>query len=105
MEQWSDLVLQGTVVAASVMALTEWLSFGASGNGKRGLALLYSAVLTFTAYLIGVIDIPAVVAPEFAEAQWPRFLILAVVAVLTAGEAMGVHAVARTLRGGAGDPR
>jgi len=88
---WKELLLQGGVVAASVWALTEFLPFGAKGAAKRGMAVLYSTVLTFTAYLVGAIRLPEVVAPEFSEATWPKFVILAVVALMTAGEAMLAH--------------
>ena len=90
---WKELLLQGTVVAASVWLLTEFLPFGAAGKHKRGMAVVYSCVLTFTAYLIGAVRLPEVVAPEFVEATWAKFLVLFIVAVLTAAETMVAHGV------------
>lgn len=90
---WKELLLQATVVATAVWLLTEFAPFGAKGGARRGMAVVYSMGLTFAAYLIGAVRLPDVIAPEFSEATWPRFFILAVVALLTAAETMIAHDV------------
>jgi hypothetical protein len=101
MEQaiWKELLIQATVVAGSVWLLVQFLPFGARGKHKRGMAVVYSFLLTFVAYLIGAVRIPEVIAPEFTDDTWPKFVILASVAVFTAAEAMIGHNVGAKVAG------
>lgn len=90
---WTEVMLQAGVVAGGVLLLTEFLAFGATKNQKRGMAILWSILLTFAAYLIDAIKLPEVVAAGFTVQTWPKFVVLLVIALLTAAEAMGAHSI------------
>jgi len=89
---WGELIKQGTVVAGFVWLLTQFAPLGAKSPGqKNAMAVVYSAILSFTAYLVGAVRIPDIVAPEFTEAIWPKFFVLAIVSLLTAAETIMAH--------------
>lgn len=78
--------LGGVSIVTGIM--TEAFPFGASGAAKRGQAVVYSLLLTFCWYLIGEVNVPAIVAPEFAGATWAKFGVLGVASVASAAVAM-----------------
>ena len=88
---WKQLILQGGVIAGTVWMLTQFLPLGATNKAKRGMAILYSCVLSFAAYMIGAVRLPDIVAPEFTDAAWAKYFLLLILAVLTAGETMLAH--------------
>ena len=94
---WTEIMLQAGVVGTAVFLLTEFLALGATNSQKRGMAVLWSCLLTFAAYLVGAIKLPEVVAIDFQDQTWPKFVVLFVIALLTAAEAMGAHLIGAKL--------
>ena len=90
-DAWNQLLLQLAIVTPAVLAATEFLPFGAEGKARRGMAVIYSLLFTFTAYLIGAVTLPRVVPTAFADKLWVDLFVLAVAGFANAAVAMIGH--------------